>query len=244
MEPIYLIFAFFIILVASTVKGLTGFGLALISMPLLSFFLPLKFLVPLITIFNLITSAIIVWQNPDTKHFKNEILLSSLGVVGVIAGAMLLPVLSDVFLKKILSVVLVALAIAFLSGYRFKIRNIIRARILAGLTSGFLGGLFSIGGPTMVLFLTSLELDKTRFRVTFSLYSLLTTSVAFIGYFFNGLVTLRVITFALILLPALLAGTWLGGKLVEKLPVVTFRKVCIWITLLSGIMIFVSAYHR
>ncbi len=244
MEPVQLILIFFIVFVASVVKGSTGFGLALIAMPLMSFFLPIKFLVPLITIFNLVTSVIIICQNLDFKYSKDEIIIPIFGVVGIIIGSMLLPAFSDIFLKRVLSIVLIILAIAFLSGYRFKIRNILRARIGAGLTSGFLGGLFSIIGPPMVLFLTSLGIDKTRFRLTFTWYSLVTTSVAFISYLLSGIVTLRILVFALILLPVLMAGTWIGSRIVKKLPSVAFTSICLWVTLLSGIMIFVSATFR
>lgn len=240
MEPTRLIIIFVIILLASIIKGTTSFGLALIAMPLLSFFLPLKFLVPMVSIFNLLSSAMIIINNPGCRIEKNEIVLPVSGMVGAITGLLFLPILSDDHLKLILSVILAALSIAFLTGYRFRIRNITRARITAGFSSGTLGGLFSISGPLLVLFLTSLNISVSRFRVTFSIYSVMVTSVALAGYFLAGLVTSKVLALSLIMLPALLAGTWFGSLLVKKVPVSLFSKGCIWLTLISGCMIFFS----
>lgn len=236
-----ILIASIIILFASIVKGLTGFGLALIAIPLLSLLLPVKFLVPLITIINLITSFIIILNSEKVKFQKDETIIPIFGVIGITVGSLLLPTLSDIHLKKVLAVVLVIISFAFISGYRFKIRNIIRARITAGLASGLLGGLFSISGPPMVLFLTSLDLDKTRFRVSFSWYSMVITTVAVISFIYSGLLTGEVLLLSLYLTPALFGGTIIGNKLAGIFPGNAFKKACILVTLISGVMLFITS---
>lgn len=241
MDFTYIALALLIIFFASVVKGFTGFGLALVAMPFMSLSLPVKFLVPLITIINLITSMIIIVKSQKLEFKKEEVIIPISGVIGIIIGSLLLPTFTDLYLKKGLAVILVAISAAFLSGYRFKINHIIRARISAGITSGLLGGLFSISGPPMVLFLTSLNMDKTRFRVSFSWYSLVITSVALISYIISGLLTKDVLILSLILTPALLSGTFVGNRLAASFPTRAFSQACILVTLLSGVMIFITA---
>ncbi|MCD6597504.1 MAG: hypothetical protein J7L04_07450, partial [Bacteroidales bacterium] len=68
--------------------------------------------------------------------------------------------------------------------------NIRRATIIAGLTSGFTGGSISISGPPLALFLSSLNYKNNGFRQVFAIFSIVTSVLAMITYFFIGLVSL------------------------------------------------------
>jgi uncharacterized membrane protein YfcA len=75
-----------ILLAAYFIRGITGFGSGLISVPLLALFLPLKFVVPLVLLLDFTASVVI-----GGLHFKrvqwNEIgILIPFGVVGVVLG--------------------------------------------------------------------------------------------------------------------------------------------------------------
>lgn len=83
-----------IILLAGFVQGVTSFGFALISLPLLTLFLPLQQVVPLIVILSLLTNIAILFN--CYKHVINGLLnkavVSALSwmipamIVGVVLG--------------------------------------------------------------------------------------------------------------------------------------------------------------
>jgi len=234
------VYVFAVILLASLLKGITGFGFALLSMPLLLFVYPVKFLIPVLTIFNLFTSILIVLSKKQKKEGIKAVVLPLWGVVGIIPGILFLHSQSDHSLKIFAGIMLSLLAFAFLFGYRFKIRSPWRATMIAGLISGFLNGSISVGGPPLAFFLTSIKEDNEGFRMKFAWFSIATASSALIGYASAGLVSHETLRLSMIMLPVLITGTFVGKKVSKYIPIETFRKICILISLISGIMVLVD----
>ncbi|QZE12756.1 sulfite exporter TauE/SafE family protein [Halosquirtibacter laminarini] len=222
---------------ASLLKGMTSFGFSLMAFPiLLNFYSPL-ILVPMLTLCNVLTSAQIVLttkvKKKNTEKPNHWLLIA--GVVGIVPGVLLLQTLDVDTLKVIVGVIFVLLSILFLSGFRFKIKHPIRAQIIAGTTAGFLGGALSVSGPPLVLFLTSMKFTNQQFRLHFARFSVLTSSVAFIGYFLSGMITGEVWKLFFISFPILILGTILGQKLSTKVSIRFFQVLCISISLCAGI---------
>ena len=226
-----------IIAISGIVKGVTGFGFALFSLPLLIHFIPVKNLVPLITLINLFTSIIIIFQS-KIFYFKRSVLLLSIsGSAGVITGSFILKYMPEENLKIIVSVALIIISFIFLTGYRFKIRKIRRGNVLAGFISGFMGGSLSVSGPPLALFLTSIKTSTLNFRYIFAWFSVITASVALLDYIKIGLFNTTIICIFLLSAPILLICSWLGKIIAEKISVSVFYKGVILITLLSGILL-------
>lgn len=234
------IYVLAVILLASLLKGITGFGFALLSMPLLLFVYPVKFLIPVLTIFNLLTSILIVLTKKQKKQGLKAVILPLWGITGLIPGVLFLHEQSDRSLKIFAGVMLSLLAFAFLFGYRFKIRSPWRATMIAGLISGFLNGSISVGGPPLAFFLTSIKEDNEGFRMKFAWFSIATASSALIGYASTGLVTHETFRVCIYMVPVLIIGTLVGKRLSKRIPVELFRKICILISLISGIMVLVD----
>ncbi|MBN2350128.1 MAG: sulfite exporter TauE/SafE family protein [Bacteroidales bacterium] len=239
MEYAHWIIILCIVFLSGIVKGTTGFGFALFALPLLVHFIPIKTLVPILTLFNLFSSAQIVIQTRKVKISRSIFLLSFAGIAGVIIGSLLLKFLPEKWLKLLAAVFLIVLSILFLTGYRFKIRKIRRGNIIAGLVSGFLGGSTSVSGPPLALFLTSLKLDTKHFRFTFAWYSIITAVVAMLDYLKIGLVYTQTFTIFFISLPVLIISIELGKIISKKISQHVFYTGSIIITLLAGLLMLV-----
>lgn len=238
------IIALTIIFLAALLKGLTGFGFALLSLPFLMLFFPVKDLVPTITMLSLLSSVQVILLTKEARLDKKEIPLQLWGITGIIGGIVLLKYIPAEILKMIIAILLILVSVAFLEGFRFKIKRPKRARMIAGLTSGFLGGSLSISGPPLALFLTSMDLSTSNFRVTFSWFSTITACVSLAGYYFSGLLTWDNATMGLGLFPAVIVGTLTGQSLTKKVSTQLFYKVCIWVTLVAGVSALVSVVGR
>jgi len=73
-----------ILLSAYFIRGITGFGSGLISVPLLALFLPLKFVVPLILLLDFTASIVIGGLNFKRVKWNEIGILIPFGVVGVV----------------------------------------------------------------------------------------------------------------------------------------------------------------
>jgi len=226
-----------IVFISGIIKGTTGFGFALLSVPFLVYYIPIKTLIPIITLFNLFSSIQILYQLRHIKITKRIIFLSISGVIGVILGSLLLLYLTDSVLKLFTAIFLVFISILFLLGYRFKVRKLKRGNIIAGFISGILGGSTSMSGPTLALFLTSIKLDTQHFRHTFAWFSVITSVVAMIDFVKIGLVTTQALSIFGITVPILFTSIYIGKKVSMKIPQAIFYKSVVGITLLAGILL-------
>ncbi|MBU1224738.1 MAG: sulfite exporter TauE/SafE family protein [Gammaproteobacteria bacterium] len=202
-----------ILLAAYFIRGITGFGSGLISVPLLALFLPLKFVVPLILLLDFTASIVIGGFNFKRVRWSEVGVLIPFGVVGVVLGTSLLVRLPP-------EPMLMALA-AFV--FVFAVRSILNIRsdkpisrgwaVPASLTGGTVGALFGTGGPPYVIYLTHRIHDKSDLRATFSAL-FFTEGVTRIASFLVAglLMTSQVWIAYFAALPLILGALYLGGR--------------------------------
>ena len=157
-----------ILLVAYFIRGITGFGSGLISVPLLALFLPLKFVVPLILLLDFTASIVIGGLNFKRVKWGEVGVLIPFGIVGVVLGTTLLVNLPS-------EPMLIALAVFV---FIFALRSLFNIHgdkpasrawaVPASLTGGTVGALFGTGGPPYVIYLSHRIRDKSDLRATFS----------------------------------------------------------------------------
>lgn len=236
------VYIFLIVFISAFLKGTTGFGFALVSVPLFLFFYSPKFFIPIICLYNLVSSLIILAGLSEFKANKKTFILPFWGSIGILIGTVFLKLLPEFWLKILISGVLIFLSVAFLGGYRFRIKNMRRATMIAGLTSGFTGGSISISGPPLALFLTSLNYENNAFRHVFAWFSIIASIFAMLAYWILGLVSLDSLKVFISYLPALLLGVYTGNLINNRMSVKVFQNICILITLIAGIMVLYSCF--
>ena len=202
-----------ILLAAYFIRGITGFGSGLVSVPLLALFLPLQFVVPLILLLDFTASIVI-----GGLHFKRVRwvvlgILIPFGVIGVIAGTTLL-------VKLPTEPMLYALA-GFV--FVFALRSVLNLHgdklisrgwaVPAALTGGTVGALFGTGGPPYVIYLNHRIRDKSDLRATFSALFFTEGLTRIASFLVVGLLLSREIWIAYFAaLPIMLGALYLGGR--------------------------------
>ncbi len=230
-----------VVLFAALIKGSTGFGFSLITLPILMFWFPVKLLIPVLMAGNLFTSLIIVLQK------KSRILLSRQsrilifwGVLGTIAGTLLLNSIPEDFLTVIIAVIFAVLSVLSLIGIKFNIKNIKWATARTGIISGILAGSISVGGPPLTIFLNSMKTKNEEFREIFAWFSIFTAVIALIGYYFSGFIRIQNAKMTLIFLPILFLGSYVGKRLNSLLPSKLFLKLTIALSFLTCILLLIN----
>lgn len=228
-----------IIFSAFLVRSLTGFGSALISIPLLALLFDLKFIVPLESLLEVGFTILLIPKLH--KRILVKILLPLIGgaLLGSFLGTHFLMTIENDYLKKILG----GLVIGFALYYSFAGRRERKTSIspswgfLAGATGGVFGGVFGTSGPPYVAYLALQLDDKEILRATlvgmFAFdYSWRTTVFAL-----SGLYHPQLLLFALALAPSLVLGTILGHFIHFRLSYKIFQRMIAMILIAAGLFL-------
>ncbi len=228
------------------VKSVSGFGSALFAVPLLMFFLDVKFITPVFLLFDLTSGVILVASNYRSTHRRLLLLLLSGLLVGTAIGTWVLLSFGHDLLKRILGLLVTGWALLMLFRKQRPINPTTHNRMmpylapLSGFLGGALGAMFSVNGPPIIIYLSHvLEEKKQVFRAT--LYSIFFADACYKMVLFtaNGLITGEVLRFALLMTPFLVAGIFAGSRLQTRINDVLFRKIVAAILVVTGLILIV-----
>lgn len=202
-----------ILVVAYFIRGITGFGSGLISVPLLALFLPLTFVVPVILLLDFTASIVIGGFNRQHVRWRELLILIPVGFVGVGIGTHLLVNLPQTPMLIALAVFILLFAIKSLLNLHSD-KPIAQAwAVPAALTGGTVGGLFGTGGPPYVIYLAHRIHDKSALRATLSALFFTEGLARIISFLLVGLLMSRDIWMAYFAgLPIMLGVLYLGGR--------------------------------
>ena len=205
--------AFFILLLAYFLRGITGFGSGLISIPLLAHFLPLTFVVPMVLVLDFSASLVLSSHSRLQVRWSEIRWLVPPSIIGIIAGALLLVSLPREPLLLSLGVFVIFFGLRYLFNVHDE-KPISRWwSVPTGLCGGVIGALFGTGGPPYVVYLSHRLHDKTQLRGTMSGLFLLDGAFRLITFISMGLMFQPDMLNALLLgLPVAGLGLYLGNK--------------------------------
>jgi hypothetical protein len=205
----------------SVVFGVTGFGAALVVMPLATHLVPLSFALALYVLMDLANSARIGLENPRQAVRAEWARLAPMILAGTVAGVTLLVNLPRKAGMAALGAFVVCYAIyALLPHPQGR-----RLRSFWAWPAGFAGGvtsaLFGAGGPPYVIYLSQRGLTKEQFRATLGLTTLTSISLRTIAFLASGLLLdARVWLYAAAVVPA----AWLGLSLARRIYLAVSRE--------------------
>jgi uncharacterized protein len=236
-----IVMSFLIILLASTIQSMTGFGFSLIAVPLLGIFLPLKDFVPMLVLFSFLLSLTLYRHLKGSFNKKRVIVLALSGISSTLFGIYFLKYVDNSILKLTVGIIILISSVLMLFGIRVKFKIQILGDILAGVSSGLLNGSVSLNGPPVILLLSNENTEKEIFRKTLTTYFLMLNLVSIPMFFFNGLLTRDIVLRSVLNLPALAAGVFFGLIAGNRISEGHFKKITLVMILLLGIMSVLSA---
>jgi len=231
-----IIFELLIIFLAGVTKGLTSFGLALVSVPILLIFLSPKTVVPLILIYDALINMIILFESRKWVDLKRIWPLMISGIIGIPFGTYPLMVLDIRIYKVFIGFIITFFATAFLMGFNKKIKNEKLSFTTIGFLSGLLSGSTAMSGPPIILFFTNQGVTKRVFRANVVAYFIVLDLATVFAFVLSGLITEEVINYAILLIPALIFGTFTGIKLVHKVDEKLFRNITLLVVTIAGLV--------
>ena len=235
-----MIFAAFIILLAAFIRGISGFGYALLATPLLTFIFDAKSVVVMNIILSGVSSILALVYLRQHIDFRRTLFLTLGSIPGLVLGTSLLAMLDPSIIKLAIAVIVIPFTVLLLLGHSHQFKRDTLSCVMAGFVSGVFQASTSLGGPPVVLLLLNQGLTKERFVATIAAYFLL-TAIILAGTFSSlGMITADLLIRMAILLPALWLGFYAGIKLLFRINPVLFKRIASGIVLVSGVVIIVS----
>lgn len=227
-----------LVFVAFLVRGFTGFGAALLVVPILALCLPVKSLVvPLLTVLSLVNSLWLAWRARERIDWVESAWLFAGSVPGVAVGLLLFQQAPESALRRIVGgcVLVIGAWIAARGDVAVK-RRLPRAAAPAfGGASGVVGALFGAGGPPLVLYLAGRGLPREAFRATLLLQFAASDLARSAALATGGWFTPALLLSGLALYPAALLGSWCGERLFQRVSEAAFRRA------VGGLLVAVGA---
>lgn len=212
--------------VSGTARGFSGFGSALIFMPLASSVADPRLVAALLLIIDFVAAAPLLpnaWQKADRK--ATAIMVAG-ALVGVPIGTYFLTRLEPVTTRWIISAFVFALLLLLLSGWRYRGKDHASIAVGIGGLSGFCSGLAQTGGPPIVGYWLGRPIPSVVARANILLFFGASDCFSAISYAATGLITLDAIKFALVVGPVYAGGVWFGASLFGKASETVFRAIC------------------
>lgn len=229
-----------IFLLAGFIQGMTGFGSALVAIPLLSLVIDIKSAVPLCILNSLVITTYLSLKMH--KHLDSEkiIPLCLAAVPGIVVGSTVLKLVSSTLIRVSLGFLLISYSLYNLFGTPKPVKLHKAWAYIAGFLSGAIGAAFSAGGPPTIIYATLNDWKKDTIKATLSGFFLFNSYLIAAVHAMNGLTTIEVFTSFMISAPFVLLGTVLGTICYGKIPRDRYLQIIFAFLVLMGIMMIVT----
>lgn len=215
--------------------GVTGFGSALITIPLATHLVSLPFALALFAIVDLSCALSVGLENPRNAVRSEWLRLAPTILVGTALGVTLLVNLPRRAGLALLGAFVVSYALYGL--VRRTNAGVVRPAWgwLAGLCGGITSAVFGAGGPPYAIYLSHRRLSKEQFRATMGLTTMTSISTRVVAFLVTGLLLdRRIWLMELATVPAALAGIWVARHIFLRISRELLLRLVALLLLASG----------
>lgn len=207
-----------IMFVSSLVRGLSGFGNALVAMPLLALVIPVPVATPVVALTATLMAAVMLvksWREVDFKSVWQLILPASLGTP---LGLWFLKGAHEAVVQITLAAVIGAFSVySLFNPHSRHIRGGL-STAAAGLSAGVLGGAYNTNGPPIVIYGALRGWPPERFKATLQGFFLPAGVVIIAGHWLAGLWTSDTLKYTLLSIPTVAVGLAASYLLAPRIP--------------------------
>jgi uncharacterized protein len=234
----------FLIVVVGFFAGMTasmaGFGIGSFLIPLVSVQTGTKVAIALVSLPHFFGTSVRFWLLKSKVNRKILFRFGSLSAAGGLTGALLHVFFVSNFLQVIFAVMLI---LAGILGVLQISKRLVFGKIgaaIAGLASGFFGGLVGEQGGIRSVALLNFDVEKEAFIATATATGLIIDAVRMPVYFLTQ--SNQVSQFLLILIlssVAVIAGTLAGNLVLTRIPEESFKRIVSLLILILGIFLLI-----
>jgi uncharacterized membrane protein YfcA len=229
------IFAVCISILAGAVRGFSGFGSALVYIPLMSTVYSPQIAAATFTVIDLAVGACFVPGARRNADFRQIVPLATASIFAAQFGALLLLYTDPASLRWVIAILVTLVVLVLASGWRYYGRPKLPVTVAVGLVSGFLGGAVQVSGPPIIIYWLGSGSTAAVVRANFIVYFTIFSAAIVTTYALRGLLPPHILMLALLTGPLQAAAMTLGSRLFNLASEQTYRRVAYAIVVLSAI---------
>lgn len=231
--------------IGGTIKGMLGFGMPLTTMSLLSTFVD----VPTAAALNALPMLCANLFQANSAGLMVTILrrfypLLVTLAIGTWIGAMLVLALDPRWLLGILGAVVLAFCAISQLHPQLKLpdRRERSVGMATGFVAGVVGGLTTVHGPLLIIYVASLRLAKEVFVSALGAFFLMGGIFVTLAFIERGVLNGETAPWSLASVVPVLAGMWIGQRLGRRIDQERFRKLVLIVLLVLGLNLVRKAF--
>jgi len=217
---------------AGLVRGFSGFGTALVFVPIAAQIVPPVWVITMMLVMDLI-GPIPAIPRALRDGVPSEILRLGAGaLVGIPFGLALLLAMDPTVFRYVVAGITSLLLVLLISGVRYN--GVVRKPMLYGIggLSGLLSGSVGIGGPPVIMLYMMRPLPPAVIRANAFLFLVLIDILAISIFAAKGVLEATPLILGLILTPIYLSAIWIGGLIFDPSRETVYRWVAY--TIIAG----------
>ncbi len=225
----------------SFAQALSGFGFALISIPLAGLVVSSTDAVVIQTFAGCVLSMVMAWQyRADADHAVLRAVIPA-SFIGIGVGMVVANSVSDKAMRFGVGIAVIIAAIAIATGFRFHTTHTAAVNSAAGLMSGMLAATTGTNGPPLVIAMAAQDASPRAFRANLQVAFAAGNFVLIPLFAASGKITRRTLLLSAVALVPTVFGRVFGEKVFARLNPNRFRRVVLAMLFLSGTVALVKA---
>lgn len=222
---------------AYVVFGMTGFGAAIVAVPVLVQVIPLQLAVPLILLMDLVATTSVGLGNRQLIARSELKRLLPFMLVGIAIGAGVLVSVDSRWLLVVLGLFVIYIALRSLVSPPRPGSGVHALWVVpAGLVGGVFSALFGTGGPIYTLYLARRLEEPERFRATISSVVFVSAIVRLVAFAAAGLLLDRQLWLtAAFALPFCIAALAFGSRMRHRISAPALKRIVLLLLMAGGI---------
>jgi uncharacterized membrane protein YfcA len=194
------------------VRGFTGFGSALVFVPLVAAIYDPRIAAASLLLIDFTSGLPFAIQAAPRCDWHQVLPVAIAAAVGVPLGTMLLLLVDPVILRWILSVLVLAVVAVLASGWRYHGRPWLPATLAVGALSGIGGGAAQISGPPLMIYWLGGRSPAGVVRANMMMFLILNGAMLIVSYALQGVFTTAAVGLAILLAVPFVLAMILGAR--------------------------------
>jgi uncharacterized membrane protein YfcA len=228
-------YAALVVLVASFVRGFSGFAGPMIMVPALSLVLPPVEVVPIVLLLEMITAAMLVpkiWRIADWGSLR---WIMPAAIIGAPFGVLMLTVVPGPYMALAIAMVVIVFAALFWFGFALRAMPGRGVATGAGVISGALNGAVAIPGPPVILFYFASPVRPATSRASIIAHLAAADVIAIAWAALHGLLVQEIFLWVLLLAPPQWLGVMLGNRRFLAVSEEVFKRAVLVLIMFIGL---------
>jgi uncharacterized membrane protein YfcA len=209
---------------AGVVRGITGFGGAMVLTPPLALLLGPRLAIPVVLLVEAFAGAPMLREAARRATWRTLTPITLAAFVTIPLGGYVLVHADQDLLRRAIAAIVVVFALLLLKGYRYGGPRGLGSSMSVGAVAGTFVGAAGIGGPPVILYLLSGPDPIAVTRANMTLYVAFSSVAALFMFAARGILDVTALASTLLLAPLYFVGVLLGARLFARFSDKRFRQ--------------------